>query len=89
MSKWYRFWKAFDLARIFPRAVMVGCAFMTWEVTQWFMSLSDPTNAQGLFVSVVYGVIPLLLNFYMQNGVPWSQQATTTITATSTTKDKP
>lgn len=45
---------------------------MTWYVSMWFMALPKPESAHGMFVSVVYGAIPFLLNFYMQNGVQWT-----------------
>lgn len=74
MKRWAAFWRAFDLARIFPRVVLCGCAYMTWIVTQWFMALPKPSAEQSAFVVVVYGVIPLILNFYMANGVKWDIQ---------------
>lgn len=68
---WSGFWHKFDQARAVPRACVAAYGVMTWNVTEWFMGIPDPTNAQGVFVSVVYGAIPFLLNFYMQNGVRW------------------
>lgn len=61
-----------DLYRVVPRAALLGCAWMTYRVTDWFMALKDASGAQATFVSVVYGVIPLILNFYMANGVRWN-----------------
>ncbi len=51
--------------------------------------------AQATFVSVVYGVIPLIVNFYMGNGVDWNArrqppappQPPMTATASVTTGD--
>lgn len=75
MTTWARFWRAFDQARVVPRAVLLGYALMTWRATEWFEALKDPNNAQGAFIAVVYGAIPLLLNFYMQNGTKWEPVA--------------
>lgn len=83
---WARWWRAFDQARVVPRAVLLGYAAMVWRATEWFEALKDPNNAQGAFIAVVYGAIPLLLNFYMQNGTKWDAGTTTTATsATATT----
>lgn len=71
MTKWTKFWRAFDVARVVPRAALVACGWMTWHVTQWFMGLKDPSGPQSAFVVTVYGVVPLILNFYMANGVKW------------------
>lgn len=73
MTRWYKFWRAFDAARIIPRICLVACGWMTWHVTQWFMGLKDPSGPQSAFVVTVYGVLPLILNFYMSNGVKWDQ----------------
>ena len=61
-----------DVLRVFPRllfSIYVGVA--VW-VANWFMGIKDPTMAQGTFVSTVWGVFPLMLNFYCQNGVDWA-----------------
>ena len=69
-----------DQYRTIPRLVLFATAAMTWRVTEWFMALSDPTTQQATFVSVAYGVVPLILNFYMQNGVDWERRRTGTAT---------
>lgn len=73
MRHWVRIGRTIDALRIIPRVCLIAMGWMTWLVAQWFMALKDPTGAQGAFVSVVYGVIPLVLNFYMQNGTDWSK----------------
>lgn len=70
-KRWYAFWRAFDAARIVPRACLVACGYMTWHVTEWFMGLKEPTGSQAAFTVTVYGVIPAILAFYMANGVKW------------------
>lgn len=71
MTKWARFWRAFDVARVIPRVCLFACGWMTWYVTQWFMALEKPSAEQAAFTVTVYGVVPLILNFYMSNGVKW------------------
>jgi len=68
---WARFWRAFDLARLVPRAVLGVYLWHALQVSQWFLALKDPSAAQASYPAVVWGVLPLLLNFYMANGVKW------------------
>ena len=44
-----------DKWRIWPRLLITLYGLAFWRVTEWFMSLPDPTNAQSAFVSVVVG----------------------------------
>jgi hypothetical protein len=68
-----------DLYRVVPRAVLSGYGWMAWRVAEWFLTLPNPTLAQAGFPSVVYGVAPLVLNFYMQNGVDWERRRGTPV----------
>jgi len=74
---WARFWRAFDLARLVPRAVLGVYLWHALQVSQWFLALKDPSAAQASYPAVVWGVLPLLLNFYMANGVKWEPPRTT------------
>lgn len=101
MIRWLTTWEKpayySDIYRVVPRMVLLACGLMTWRVTDWFMALDDPGVAQATFVSVVYGVIPLILNFYMQNGVDWDKRRLppaapaqpVTVTASATTGKDP
>ena len=44
-----------DKWRIWPRLLITLYGLAFWRVTEWFMNLPDPTNAQSAFVSVVGG----------------------------------
>ena len=86
----------FDLYRVWPRAMLVALSLMTWHVTSWYMALPEPGMPHATFVSVVYGVIPLVLNFYMSNGVDWGRYrfnappaTPTSSTATATVTQAP
>ena len=44
-----------DKWRIWPRMLITLYGIMFYRVTEWFMTLPEPTNAQSAFVSVVVG----------------------------------
>lgn len=71
LDPWERVAYLLDVFRVIPRMALIGYAVILYEIGIWFMALKDPTVAQGAFISVVYGVAPLLLNFYMQQGIDW------------------
>ena len=71
MRKWLRFWRAFDVARVVPRFVLGLYLWHALRVSEWFLALAEPSAAQASYPAVVWGVLPLLLNFYMNNGVKW------------------
>ena len=43
--------------KLLPRFMMLVMTIMSWRVVEWFMTLSDPTNAQAALVSVVTGAM--------------------------------
>lgn len=47
---------AIDAWRIFPRAFITVYIFLLYEVTIWFMQLSEPTTQQASLLSVMTGV---------------------------------
>lgn len=75
MRRWLKFWRAFDVARVVPRAVLGLYLWHALQVSQWFLALKDPSAAQASYPAVVWGVLPLLLNFYMSQGVKWEPTA--------------
>lgn len=54
--------------RIIPRLMVLGFAYVVWDVGNWFMALEDPTNSQAGFSATVYGAIPFVINFYCNTG---------------------
>jgi len=44
-----------DSWRIVPRMLILSYMVVFYQTCNWFMSLSDPNNAQAGFVSVVVG----------------------------------
>lgn len=54
--------------RVIPRLMVLFVGYMTYSVGDWFMGLESPTNAQGAFVAVVFGVVPMAINAYCSTG---------------------
>jgi len=57
-----------DRWRIIPRILMLAYAYAFYSVTEWFMALPDPTNAQSAFVSVVVGAGAAWFGLYVGSG---------------------
>ena len=52
---WYNLAEGFDRWRVFPRLLITLYGLAFYRTTEWFMTLSDPTNSQSAFVSVIVG----------------------------------
>ena len=57
-----------DKWRIWPRMLITLYGVMFYKVTDWFMTLPDPTNAQSAFVSVVVGAGAAWFGLYCGSG---------------------
>ena len=57
-----------DKWRIWPRMLITLYGLMFYKVTDWFMTLPDPTNAQSAFVSVVVGAGAAWFGLYCGSG---------------------
>jgi hypothetical protein len=73
--KWRAIGESIDKLRVIPRVLLGLYTWQAWIVGAWAMSRPDLTTPQTVFVSTVYGVYPMLLNFYMQNGTDWKADA--------------
>ena len=60
--------QAIDKWRIWPRMLITLYGVMFYKVTDWFMTLTDPTNAQSAFVSVVVGAGAAWFGLYCGSG---------------------
>ena len=47
----------FDDWKVMPRLMMLVVTLLTYQVTHWYMGLSDPTIQQSGLVSVVMGAL--------------------------------
>jgi hypothetical protein len=43
--------------QVLPRVMMIVMTYQYFVVTNWFMSLTEPTNSQAALVSVVTGAM--------------------------------
>ena len=54
--------------RIIPRLLILSYMIVFYQTCNWFMSLSDPNNAQAGFVSVVVGAGAAWFGLYVNGG---------------------
>lgn len=65
------FFEIIDAGRVFPRLFLLLTAFLIWDAVQWFEGLTDPGTQQASLIVIIVGIIPLILNFYMNSGKNW------------------
>ena len=66
---WYNKTAGFmDTLRLIPRLLMIAYGYVFWMSTQWFMGLSDPTNAQAAFISTIVGAGAAWFGLYVGSG---------------------
>ena len=66
---WYNKIAGFmDTLRLIPRLLMVCYGYIFWMSTQWFMNLSNPTNAQAAFISTIVGAGAAWFGLYVGSG---------------------
>ena len=63
-----------DKWRIWPRMLITLYGIMFYRVTEWFMTLPEPTNSQSAFVSVVVGAGAAWFGLYV-GGTNKNQEA--------------
>jgi hypothetical protein len=56
-----------DRWRIIPRLLILTYMAVFWNVTNWFMGLPDPNNAQAGFVSVIVGAGAAWFGLYVNS----------------------
>jgi hypothetical protein len=76
LDTWERWSYRADVTRVVPRLVLLFYLACAGYVAAWFMGLKDASGPQAAFVSTVWGVLPLLLNFYASNGIDWERRIT-------------
>ena len=54
-----------DKFRAIPRLIMLAYIYAFYSTTVWFMSLSDPTNAQAAFISTIVGAGAAFFGLYV------------------------
>lgn len=56
-----------SLWRVVPRLLVGWYAVLVWVVSDWFMTLNDPTTQQTSFVSTVIGLSAAIFGFYVNS----------------------
>jgi len=56
-----------DQWRVIPRMLIISYMVVFYQTCQWFMSLSDPNNAQAGFVSVIVGAGAAWFGLYVNS----------------------
>ena len=54
-----------DKFRFIPRLVMLAYIFAFYKSVTWFMGLTDPTNAQAMFISTIVGAGAAFFGLYV------------------------
>jgi hypothetical protein len=54
-----------DKFRLIPRLIMLAYIYAFYSTTVWFMSLSNPTNAQAAFISTIVGAGAAFFGLYV------------------------
>lgn len=57
-----------DKLRLVPRLLVGGYAWLMVNISNWFMSLPDPTGSQSAFVSVMVGASAAVFGLYVNSG---------------------
>ena len=53
-----------DKFRVIPRLVMLAYCWAFYSSVDWFMHLSNPTNAQAMFISTIVGAGAAFFGLY-------------------------
>ena len=54
-----------DKFRLIPRLIMLASIYAFYTSVSWFMGLSDPTNAQAMFISTIVGAGAAFFGLYV------------------------
>ena len=74
LTKTLKVAEALDAFRTVPRILVLLYGLMCYLVAAWFMGLDDPTNAQGAFVSVIWGAAAAWFGIYVNTGRKWENK---------------
>ena len=68
--------EAMDYLRIVPRTIIVGYAWLLYEVVWWFMALPAPNMEQSALVSVMVTIAGVVVGLYTKSGHSWDNPIT-------------
>jgi hypothetical protein len=58
--------RTFVELKLISYALILGYGWLLWRVADWFMALKDPTATQSAFVTLMVGITPVMLNFFLE-----------------------
>jgi hypothetical protein len=65
-ATWYgKTAEVIDNFRVVPRLIMVAYIYAFYQSTNWFMTLTDPSNAQAAFISTIVGAGAAFFGLYV------------------------
>jgi len=54
--------------RVVPRLILVGYAYMLWDIVKWLKLLESPTLEQASILATVIGIAGLIVTSYQNTG---------------------
>ena len=54
-----------DKFRLIPRLIMLAYIYAFYKSITWFMTLTDPSNAQAMFISTIEGAGATIFGLYV------------------------
>lgn len=57
-----------NLLKIVPRILVLGYAWLIYNIANWFMKLEAPTTTQAAFIATMVGVSAAIFALYMNSG---------------------
>lgn len=57
-----------DAYRVVPRMVLLGYAYLVYDIVTWFKDLEDPATQQAALVTTVIGASAAVIGLYNNSG---------------------
>jgi len=54
--------------RVIPRLLLLAQWHLTWHMVNWYEHLPNPSMNQTTFTSIIVGMLPVLVGFYLKSG---------------------
>lgn len=70
-SKWLDIAEVLDAHRVIPKLFMFAYGYLLYDTTMWYRGIPDPTNAQSLALSAVWGAAAIITAWYLNTGRKW------------------
>lgn len=60
-----------DAWRIIPRTILFSYAGLVYWITDWFMTMDNPTTQQAALATTVAGTVAAVIGLYQHTGRKW------------------